>query len=577
MTETPKSEPGLVVKPVASMSRNEYEDIAKPKVLIAGGGIGGLTLAILLHRAGISVTVLERVRVVLPLGKWSQTCINIALTVEWQIDSPPALTLGSFMAMGATIVPLFKQLGIYEEYMERSKPLNSSTMLTEDLEVIHKMEGDFVKEYLGQYERVISRPELYTILRDNLPTQQIHLGKRVLSFAQTERGVDVRCSDHSLYHADIIVGADGAYSAIRQIMYKDPEVAPSITAADKGSLPFKCVCLVGQTIPLDPEDFPHLDEPFAQSNGVLAETTMCTWITVTTAQNTVCWMMVHFMDRESYKRNDSFRTTEWGPESADALAREVRDFRVPGGRDGVELTLGDYLDKTPVRHLSKVVLEEIVFEKWYHKRAVLIGDVVAITVFDGIFAACHKMNPLGGVGATNAMHDAVTLANWLTTLRCPDVKELETVFEEYRKERYPVVKTAFAHSQFFRINFGKNIMAALVRVFMKRMPQWLWKKIVLSRCAARPQASFLPPVKDDGKRKPVSQQSLIKTLPILKKIVDDPAVLCTDSPEVLAKAAELKEAEEKRAADAIEAGLVIHTPAPVDRSNAAVASNPVAV
>ncbi|KAG0340463.1 hypothetical protein BG004_006397 [Podila humilis] len=405
----------------------------------------------------------------------------------------------------------------------------------------------------------MNSPELYTILRDNLPSHQIHLGKRVLSYTQTERGVDVRCSDNSLYHADIIVGADGAYSAIRQIMYKDPEVAPSIAATEKGSLPFKCVCLVGQTIPLDPEDFPHLDERFAQT---LDENQ---WITVTTAENTVCWMMVHFMDKESYKRNDSFRTTEWGPESAEALAREVRDFRVPGGREGVELTLGDYLDKTPTRHLSKVVLEEIVFEKWYHKRAVLIGD------------ACHKMNPLGAVGAMIAMHDAVTLANWLTTLRCPDVKELETVFEEYRKERYPVAMAAFKSSQFFRLNIGKNMMAALVRGFIKRMPQWLWKRIILSKYLARPQASFLPQVKDDAKLKPMAQQSLIKTLPILKKIVDDPAVLCTDSPEVLVKAAILKEAEEKRAAAAIEAGLVVHTPTPVDRSLAIPITKPVTV
>ncbi|KAG0330505.1 hypothetical protein BG004_002099, partial [Podila humilis] len=476
----------------------------------------------------------------------------------------------SMMAMGSTIIPLFKQLGMYEEFMERSKPYHSTTMLTEDLEVIHTMNGEFVRDYLGQHERIISRPELYTILRGNLPSHQIQLGKRVLSYTQTERGVDVRCSDNSLYHADIIVGADGAYSAIRQIMYKEPEVAPTIRAADKGSLPFKCVCLVGQTIPLDPEDFPQLDDPFAQSNSVLADTTMCSVgialvFELIPPQNTVCWMMVHFMDKESYKRNDSFRTTEWGPESADALAREVRDFRVLGGRDGVELTLGDYLDKTPLRHLSKVVLEEIVFEKWYHKRAVLIGD------------ACHKMNPMGGVGAMNAMHDAVTLANWLTTLRCPDVKELETVFEEYRKERYPVAKAAFENSQFFRLNFGKNMMAALVRGFIKHMPKWLWKKIVLSKYLARPQASFLPLIKDDAKPKPMAQQSLIKSLPILKKIVDDPAVLFTESPEMLAKATAWKDAEKKRVVAAVEAGLVIQTPAPVDRSNASLASNPVAV
>ncbi|KAG0331990.1 hypothetical protein BG004_001429 [Podila humilis] len=506
-----KTEPAPVVKPVLPMTRAEYEDIAKPRVLIAGGGIGGLTLAILLHRAGIAVSVLERAKIIYPLG--------------------------SVISLGPQIIPLFKQMGIFEEFMTRSKPYNTVTMHTEDLEPFQQLSFPWVKEYTGCNNRVISRPELFTILQGNIPRHQIHLGKRVLSFSQTERGVDVRCSDNSLYHADIIDGADGAYSAIRQIMYQDPEVAPSISPADKGALPFKCVCLVGQTIPLDPEDFPQLDERYTEMHNIHAESTMCTWVTVTTAQNTVCWMMIHFMDKGSYKRNDSFRTTEWGPESAEALAREVRDFKVPGGRNGVVLTLGDYLDKTPARHLSKVVLEEIVFERWYHKRAVLIGD------------ACHKMNPAGGIGAINAIHDAVTLANWLSTLRCPDVNQLQAAFEEYRKERYPIAKEAFESSKMFR-----QMLAKL-----------------------RPQAPFLPLVKDDAKLKPSPQQSLITTLPILRKIVDDPEVLCIDSPEVLAKAAALKAAEEERASAAAAAGLVIHTPAPSRRMHQDAQKGPVAV
>ncbi|KAG0331523.1 hypothetical protein BG004_001629 [Podila humilis] len=228
--------------------------------------------------------------------------------------------------MGSAVIPLFKQLGMYEEFMERSKPCDTMTMFTEELEVIHTMRSPFIKTYTNYSERIISRPELYTILRGNIPSHQVVTGKRVPSFTQDDNGVNVRCADNSLYYADMIVGADGAYSAIRQKMYSDPEVAPTLSPADKAH---------------------------CRSN----------WVTATTAQDTVCWMVIHFMDKDSYKRNDSFRTTEWGPESAEAYAREVRDFKVPGGRNGNVLTLGDYLDKTPARHLSKVVLEEIVFEK----------------------------------------------------------------------------------------------------------------------------------------------------------------------------------------------------------------------
>ncbi|KAF8985502.1 hypothetical protein BGZ52_010523 [Haplosporangium bisporale] len=170
---------------------------------------------------------------------------------------------------------------------------------------------------------------------------------------------------------------------------------------------------------------------------------MCTWLTVTTRQNTVCWGVVQFLDKESSKLNDSFRNSEWGPEAAEALAKEVRTFKVPGGKDGKVLTLGDYIDKTPAGMMSKVMLEEIVFHTWYGGRTVLLGD------------ACHKMNPMGGVGGINAIHDAVTLANWLSTLRVADDEGIEAVFKEYRAERYPVAMEAFKSSQMFTHNLGK--------------------------------------------------------------------------------------------------------------------------
>ncbi|KAF9304020.1 hypothetical protein BG003_001824, partial [Podila horticola] len=135
-----------------------------------------------------------------------------------------------------------------------------------------------------------------------------------------------------------------------------------LPSRDDVTLPFGCICLVGQTIPLNPEEFPHLKEERSQFNSVLGVSTMCTWITFTTKQNTVCWMVIHFLDKHSAQRNDSFRNSEWGPEDAEALAREVRPFKVPGGKDGRVRTLGEYLDKTPRQQLSKVMLEEVVFD-----------------------------------------------------------------------------------------------------------------------------------------------------------------------------------------------------------------------
>lgn len=82
---------------------------------------------------------------------------------------------------------------------------------------------------------------------------------------------------------------------------------------------------------------------------------------------------MHHLDAESSKMNNSFRNSEWGPEAAEQMCKEVRDFPIPGGINN-NLTLGDLIDKTPQDLISKVMLEEKVFDTWFHGRTVLLGD-----------------------------------------------------------------------------------------------------------------------------------------------------------------------------------------------------------
>ena len=69
------------------------------------------------------------------------------------------------------------------------------------------------------------------------------------------------------------------------------------------------------------------------------------------------------------------------------------------------------------------------------------------------------MNPTGGLGGIHAIHDAVALANWMSTLRLADEEKLGKVFKKYRSERYPVAKAAFETSQMFTHNLGKVLIS----------------------------------------------------------------------------------------------------------------------
>lgn len=74
----------------------------------------------------------------------------------------------------------------------------------------------------------------------------------------------VQTTDNRMFEGDILVGADGAYSTVRQGMYETLKQQGRLPKTDQEDLPFSCTCLVGQTRSLDPEVFPVLKEESSQ-------------------------------------------------------------------------------------------------------------------------------------------------------------------------------------------------------------------------------------------------------------------------------------------------------------------------
>lgn len=78
--------------------------------------------------------------------------------------------------------------------------------------------------------------------------------------------------------------------------------------------------------------------------------------------------MVQVKDQAEAKEQ-RFRNSEWGPEANNPLIDEVKDFPITFGG-----TLGDVIKATPKDRISKVMLEEKLFETWHYRNVVLIGD-----------------------------------------------------------------------------------------------------------------------------------------------------------------------------------------------------------
>ncbi|KAF8985199.1 hypothetical protein BGZ46_005562 [Entomortierella lignicola] len=460
-----------------TFSDNNNSQGNKLKVLIAGAGIGGLMLASLLEKADIPYDIYEK-------------AIEVKL-------------LGSAIYFNGSLAPIFRQLGIYDKLFKMGKPCDSIRSFETNRKLSFAIDMGVSDKMAGAKGFVIPRAELYNLLLEQVPAEKIHKGKKVLSAKQDSRGVTIGFSDGTYVEGDILVGADGAYSAVRQKMYESLKKENKLSESDQEALPYSCVCLVGLTDPIDPAVLPELNDADCHFNSLHAEGKPYGWSTFTCKDNLVCWGVTLQLDEKSSKLNDVFRSTEWGPEGAYDMCNDIRDFPIPGGNG--TLTLGDIIENTPKERISKVALEEKVFDKWYHRRIVLIGD------------ACHKVHPASGRGSQLAIHDAITVANWLSILpSSPTTEEIEAVFKEYKAERYSDAKDTYQQGRMLSRILEKGFKGDTMRFLAKRMPAWLNKLVLVKVSAMRPQVSFLPLVSDNGTVKPVYQRSLDETLKIIK-------------------------------------------------------------
>ncbi|KAG0001403.1 hypothetical protein BGZ79_004723 [Entomortierella chlamydospora] len=196
------------------------------------------------------------------------------------------------------------------------------------------------------------------------------------------------------------------------------------------------------------------------------------------------------------KIDGNSRSSEWGPEAADAMCNEVQDYPVVRG-----LRMGDLIGATPKEVICKVMLEEKLFETWTYGRTVLLGD------------ACHKMSPSGGLGAQTAMGDAVVLANYINTLTTVESEEVEKALKAYRDERYPIDKDGVKTSAAMFSIIKQGLVGKIARLILGHMPRWLWFEIRARSVRCRPQISFLPLAEDKCQIKALHQPSLEKTRP----------------------------------------------------------------
>ncbi|KAG0262252.1 hypothetical protein BG011_000158 [Mortierella polycephala] len=407
-------------------SKISPRDNPAPHVMIAGAGLGGILLGVLLERIGIPYQIFERSASLRPLG--------------------------SAMGFGANILPVFDQLGILDDLLKVSYPCHSVDMFDPDLLPLGGFEFDQYKKRTGYDTIMFPRPAVHSLLLSQLPPEKVKLGKRVLSMQQDDDGVKIQCSDGTAYEGDILVGADGAYSAVRQGLYKLVSANGNLPASDREGLSTGHICMVGTTHSLDPEKYPALKDEFSHCKRIIGRPgSKYSWSVVTVPGNKVCWALIAQLDTVEAK-SVVLMNSEWGPESNAAMIKDCHDFPSPLGG-----TMGELIDATPEDMISKVFLEDKLFDTWNFGRTVLIGD-----------------------GAVNAFQDAVILANCIYEMSSVTHENISAALKDYRSQRYPHAKYEIDKTRVM----GKMLYGQTEQF--------------LKDASYRPQCNFLPHMKNRG-------------------------------------------------------------------------------
>ncbi|KAG0340665.1 hypothetical protein BG004_006330 [Podila humilis] len=424
--------------------------LKKPVVLIVGAGLGGLMLGLLLQKAGIEFFIFERAAKVRPLG--------------------------SALSISSNILPVLEQLGLLEDVEKFSYPISSLDMFHESLQSIGTIDLSSFNDITGYSIRILARHELYDLMLSKVEPSRLLFNKKVLSTQQNPEGVMVRTADNSMYHGDILVGADGAYSAVRESLYAELEQKGLLPSEDREEMHMASLSMVGTTKTLSPEQYPILKDGRCNFSTVLPKGKPHSITSATLPNNRIAWGTTTQISRQQAE-DMMFRSSDWGTEAHKSLIDEMREFPVKIGG-----TLGDLIDATESDLVSKVYIEEKLFQTWNYGRTGLLGDAV------------HKMQPGAGQGAVAAMQDAVILANSIYDIEDPTYENIQAALSDYRSQRFVHAEAQVELAKTMsRVMFGQKWYERLLRKIIYNLPKWAQTQSHMRVAAYSPMVMFLPP------------------------------------------------------------------------------------
>jgi FAD-dependent urate hydroxylase len=164
--------------------------VGRLRILVVGAGVGGISVARGLLRDGNDVTVFER--------------------------RPDARAGGGAVTIWSNGETVLGQLGV--DMHGAGQLLSSLRVLTSTGRQLATLDLGAIVDRLGAPVRMVPRRVLLDRLLERFPTERIRFNSRAVRVLGTERGVRVQFEDGSSAEGDVLIGADGLHSIVRDIV-----------------------------------------------------------------------------------------------------------------------------------------------------------------------------------------------------------------------------------------------------------------------------------------------------------------------------------------------------------------------
>lgn len=328
------------------------------KIAIIGGGIGGLTLALALRQQGIPADVFEAASVLTEIGA------AVALSANATRELARLGLLDAIAAVSTEPSELIFRDG-----------RTGDRIAAHDVATHDRYRERFGAPYFG-----VHRADLQTVLSRAVGGECLHLGHRLTALEEEGAGLRLSFANGRTEEADLVVGADGVRSLVRDYVVAGIPGADPARAAPRysGTSAFRGIVPVSS--------LPSLPDPRAIQFWMGPDAHLLHYAIGGQAQDVNFFAVVE--GPEQWERPDRWTADTAPGESVHAFA---------GWHPAVTEMIAA---STFTARWGLFVVPPL--QRWHRGAAVLLGD------------AAHAMLPHHGQGANTTIEDAITLAALLS-------------------------------------------------------------------------------------------------------------------------------------------------------------------